>query len=918
MPFSASICHATEFQNLDLAFYYGSNPPITELKLFKNIVFEPKSGVDPKKFENGDRKAFAYASLGEAINVHQYAKPIEASWVIAKNDAWNSVVLDQTNPAWQKFFIDEVITPLWNTGYRGFFLDTLDSYRLATNDPNEIKKQQQGLINTIRTIKSKYPEAKLIVNRGFEILPEIKSSVDGVVVESLFNGWNNKKKEYFAVSEVERKKLLALLSEVKKMGLPITIVDYVSPKDRAKAESIAKQISNLGFNPWVTNGDLTEIYLVNVEIMPRKILLFYQGELNNSDERIGSYASKSIAMPLNYLGYVTILRNINEPLPSAISKDEFAGIIMAMDGILLGREQELHDWYLEQFNKKIPIVVLNNFGINLDSSNGPSFGLSVPAFIYPAHSLKIISQSPLLNYEISPIAGLQDFMPLTLSDFTPISLNKGTSLLRVSDEVGNQSDIAAITPWGGYFLTLNFLVPTTGGNYKWSINPFKFFKEALRLPDMPIPDTTTENGRRLMFAHIDGDGFANKGEWYKGPFVGEVIQKDILERYSIPTTVSIIQGEIASNGIHPNLTADLEKIAKQIFALPYVEIASHTYSHPYNWQDAAKYKGSKPNPYSIPIPNYRFDLNTEIVGSVNYINTTLAPPEKKCKVFLWSGEGDVPEKALELTYQLGLRNLNPGLIISKYNNSMSRVSSLGLNKGPYYQVFAPIGNDYEAESHTERFFYSLIDVIDAFKLTENPQRLKPIDIYYHFFTAGQIGGVKALQEVYEWALAQPVMNIYASDYVDKVTDFNSLLIAKQSDGWVVKTNDNLRELRMPTTAGYPDLINSVNVVGYNTYNNEHYIHLGPGGDAVIRLTTSQPQVPFLVEANARISRFVRNKNQIDFSLEGYLPPKFTLANMQNCTLWDEKEAITSAIQKDGQQSYDIKQGSKNDFTIKCK
>jgi len=134
----------------------------------------------------------------------------------------------------------------------------------------------------------------------------------------------------------------------------------------------------------------------------------------------------------------------------------------------------------------------------------------------------------------------------------------------------------------------------------------------------------------------------------------------------------------------------------------------------------------------------------------------------------------------------------------------------------------------------------------------------------------------------------------------------------------VKTNDNLRELRMPTTAGYPDLINSVNVVGYNTYNNEHYIHLGPGGDAVIRLTTSQPQVPFLVEANARISRFVRNKNQIDFSLEGYLPPKFTLANMQNCTLWDEKEAITSAIQKDGQQSYDIKQGSKNDFTIKCK
>lgn len=54
-----------------------------------------------------------------------------------------------------------------------------------------MKKQQEGIITTIRAIKSKYPSARLIVNRGFEVLPEIKSLVDQVVAESLFNGWDN-------------------------------------------------------------------------------------------------------------------------------------------------------------------------------------------------------------------------------------------------------------------------------------------------------------------------------------------------------------------------------------------------------------------------------------------------------------------------------------------------------------------------------------------------------------------------------------------------------------------------------------------------------------------------------------------------------------------------------------------------------
>ena len=640
----------------------------------------------------------------------------------------------------------------------------------------------------------------------------------------------------------------------------------------------------------------------------RKILLFYHGEVNNVDEKVGSYIAKSISMPLNYMGYVTETRNIQDPLPNDISPTEYAGVIVAIDGFLFGKEQVLYDWYLSVLKKHIPLIILNNFGFPLDNFDLTPFQLSRPSFAYDSHMIKPNFTSPIMGYEIAPRTQRDAFFPLTII--------KGQLLYQLIDELGTKADTAAIMPWGGYYISNSFLVPLIENNYRWAINPFIFFKTALRLPDMPIPDTTTENGNRLMFVHIDGDGFANHSNQLNGMFVGEVLQHEILERYKIPTTVSIIQGEIAANGLHPDFSSQLEAIAKSIFKLPYVEIASHTYSHPFNWNSALNYHGVKPNPYILPIPNYKFDLYTEVVGSVNYINQHLAPPNKFCKMFLWSGEGDIPQEALKLTYELNVGNINPGTIITKYNNSLTGVSALGIDEGPYFQVFAPIGNDDETISHTN-IFYSLIGIIDALKLTDQPQRLKPIDIYYHFYSMAQQGGVKALRLIYEWALSQDVMNIYASDYYKKVIDFNQLVIQNQHDGWLIKTKDELRELRILQTMGYPDLEKSMNVIGYSTYNDSRYIHLNAGGEAFIRLTPNAPTLPYLQNANTRIASFKRNKQRVEFKFQPIEKLKFTLANMQHCELWHGTQMILAKLQTYSTKSYEFTQGPTDELFVQC-
>lgn len=871
-------CHKAGAYTIDLALYYGEkNLPLHQLKLYKNVVIQPQQGFDPKKFDSPTHKAFVYTSIGEVESRHFYPQPIHKKWILGRNQSWQTLVLDQSNPEWQNYFLEHIITRLWDEGYRGFYLDTLDSYRLITNDPLEIKKQQEGIVAIIKSIKKKYPHAELILNRGFEIIPEVYPLVSRMTVESVFSGWDNKKKQYFIVSSEEREAVLHEMQAVQKLGIPITIIDYVAPNHEKQVLEIANKISQLGYSPWITNSDLTKMYLFNEHIIPRKILVFYRGALNNVDERLGSVAVRTLLIPLNNLGYITEVHNVNESLPKNISKKEYAGIVMSIDGILLGKEEKLFKWYLKQIDKKIPVVILNDFGFILENEKLKYFGLSLPMITHRSHSLKITYQSPLIGFESQPI--------LKTNAFNPIKLDAkvGESLLKVETDIGEQADIAAITSWGGYYMGASFLSKALSESYHWTINPFLFFKQALRLPEQPIPDTTTENGMRLMFTHVDGDGFANKGEWFNGPYVGEIMQKQIFERYNLPTTVSVIQGEIAANGIHSAISKELEARAKEIFLLPNVEIASHTFSHPYNWHKASLFKGKGYNPFTLPIPDYSFNVETEVVGSVNYINNTLAPPGKKCKVFLWSGEGDVSERALQLSYELGLRNINPGTIVTQSKSTQTNVSALGVNEGPYFQIFAPIGNDFEAQGYgEERFFYSLIKIIDALKITDKPHRVKPIDIYVHFFIMAQPGGVKALQAVYLWVLKQSIMPIYTSEYIDKVMDFSQLMIIKKDDGWLFETNDALRELRIPTSMGYPDLQNSKNVIGYNTYNDERYIHLGPGGEAFVRLTKEPSLLPYIEEANARVVQYVREKNAIHFTLEGYVPLKFKLANMKNC------------------------------------
>jgi TM1410 hypothetical-related protein. len=45
-------------------------------------------------------------------------------------------------------------------------------------------------------VKKTFPDKKIILNRGFEVVPQVKDYIDAVVAESLFHGLDTKTMKY--------------------------------------------------------------------------------------------------------------------------------------------------------------------------------------------------------------------------------------------------------------------------------------------------------------------------------------------------------------------------------------------------------------------------------------------------------------------------------------------------------------------------------------------------------------------------------------------------------------------------------------------------------------------------------------------------------------------------------------------------
>ena len=855
------------------AFYYGAAPPVKTLGLYDWVVIDA-GNAEGSNWQPLARESLVHCYLSVGESQGERAAQHRAL-IVGDNPGWQSKVMDVAHPGWRDALILEA-QQLAAAGCEGLFLDTLDSYQLAFEE-RDWPRAEQGLADIVLALHAAQPDLAIMLNRGFEIFDRVSAAVTSMTVEGLYQGWNADKAQHKTISEDERRWLLGELQAVEAAGKAIIVLDYLpATATAAEATSLARRIADHGFTPWVTDVSLMHLGTGFFTPLPREVALLYHP---GSSDFAGHDAHILLGAALDYAGYDVRPYNVSKGMPVLI-KGVHAGVVTWFDDTQSSRSQNADAWEdvltgalthnipLALFGAPPPLsaAVLDRLGVKRVAGSNQKRAALVEArtgygdFEAPAAAQEHVTV-PFRNTS----AANQPWVTMTLDDEAVVPVLTG--------------------PWGGYAQHPYLLQAGFGGQRRWLLNPFAFLATALHSQPAPIPDTTTETGRRILLSWVDGDGFPSRAELPGTPYSAEVLLEKVFKPIKLPHTVSVIEGEVAATGLYPHLSGELEPLARKIFALGNVELASHSFSHPFFWARRQNIDISKTlYGLGLPIPGYTTDTRREVAGSVRYINDTLAPEGKRTEVFLWTGDAVPGGGTVRLVEELGLVNLNGG------NTQVRNALPSSVNIYPQsrwtdggHQIYAPIMNENVYTNDWTGPFHGFRRVIETFKRTEDPRRLKPLGIYYHFYSGTKPGALNALLDVYGYAEEQPHNALYASEYARRVLGYHSARITRSLDGhWLVDQLGALRTVRLPEPLVPPDVLASENVAGWLESKDGIYVHL-TGTPATLVL--GERPAPALAWSNGQVERWAfEGDREATIHLRGHEPLKFAVRWGSTCTL----------------------------------
>ncbi|CAD5108738.1 hypothetical protein PSEWESI4_03030 [Pseudomonas carbonaria] len=861
-----------------VAFWYADQPPLAELAQFDWAVLEPghASAADVSYLKTQGSVPFAYLSVGEfdgdATDLASTGLSDGASSV--RNDAWSSQVMDLGSPVWRKHLLERA-TELRQQGYDGLFLDTLDSFQMQAEDQRDA--QRQALASLLAEMHRREPGLKLFFNRGFEVLPELPGVASAVAVESIHSGWDAASSRYREVPQEDREWLQPHLEKLRAQGTPIVAIDYLPPESRDQARALAARLKAEGFIPYVTTPALDSLGVGALEVQPRRLALVYDPregdlELNPGHIHLGGL--------LEYLGY-RIDYWPSDSLPQRPLKGLYAGVVIWMTSGPPEASDAFDAWLDARVDEQVPIAFLAGLPVDNDSLLQRLGMRTLSQPLRGTPTLESHDRTLVGSFEAPLTIRTRDLPALTVTD------PQRTTAALVLQGDGRRYVPVATGPWGGVALA-PYVLEEALDHRRWIIDPFAFVQRALGLPPLPSPDATTENGRRIATVHIDGDGFVSRAEVPGTPYAGQQVLEDFIKPYPFLTSVSVIEGEVGPKGMYPHLARELEPIARKIFADSKVEVASHTFSHPFFWQPdkASQREGFEAQyGYKMAIPGYdKVDLRREVVGTRDYINERLTTSDKPVKMIFWSGDALPDAATIKLAYDSGLPNVNGGnTALTKAFPSLTGLYPLIRPTSGGVHYYAPIINENVYTNLWTGPYYGFRGVLDTFELTDQPRRLRGLHLYYHFYSGTKQASIRTMHEIYRTMLKQQPLSLWMSDYVTRLEGLHQASLAKRADGaWQLRGLNGLRTLRLDPALGWPDLARSRGVAGVRDLPQGRYVHLSDP-NAVLALRATRDPRPALEEANLPLSGWsYRGENQVAFSFRGDMPLHFSVRASGTC------------------------------------
>ena len=244
--------------------YYTDKLPSSAFENYDLIVFDADIHPHLLPLKAQGKTILGYISLGEAESYRGYFNEIKKKKLLLKaNHHWKGhYIIDVRKQAWQEMVLDELIPPILAQGFDGIMIDTIDSVTyLEVISPKKYGGMQKASADLIKAIRARYPDIKIMLNRGFEILPQVASDIDMVMAESIYTTRDTKTKKPKFVQKDEYQNYLKMLNEAKAKSpkLKICSINYWLPNDKEGIKKIYSEQRAQGFIPYVSTDDLQNI-----------------------------------------------------------------------------------------------------------------------------------------------------------------------------------------------------------------------------------------------------------------------------------------------------------------------------------------------------------------------------------------------------------------------------------------------------------------------------------------------------------------------------------------------------------------------------------------------------------------------------------------------------------------------------------
>jgi hypothetical protein len=587
--------------------------------------------------------------------------------------------------------------------------------------------------------------------------------------------------------------------------------------------------------------------------IPRCVLALYSSEQVAQADLTNAHSFAE--MPLNYLGLYVRYWDLEKGLPPDRIMKNCRGIFVWSNDVTYQDTEAYARWLLKNVRNGKRLVVIGNPGIADPAREDIDQLLSLKKAVFQEIGISYRSNITTSGGKMEYTSIDQAFMQFErdLPDTPPAyqqlrAQKKATSHLSVNHREYGSADLVVTHPGGGFVSSGYAIYPfQTSDRVNWYLNPFQFFRRAFDTSNLPVPNLCLLNGNRILFSSIDGDGFLSLSRVDGTSSAGRIIYEEIQKRDSIPAAVSFIGVEMKP-GRQGTSKNDL-KLARKIAALPHVEGASHTWTHPIDWETGeGRYELGE---------DHVFSVQREIDKSISFLNDLIfSRVNDSVRIYLWSGDARPGPEAFRYLEKHGLPNMNGGLSRrDELYPSITNVTAFGRPVGRHLQTYAQAGSDYVYTSGWQKNHHAFRQVKRTWKNTDSERLLKPIHLYYHFYSGDRKAGLHSLQVLYEYLEEKKTTPIFPSRYARMVQDFYQAEIHQENGGYRLENWGEIRTMTFRNQHAFPDLTKSKGVIGFRHRGDHTHLYLDERDTYFVHLSETPPDQPYITGATGRILSF---------------------------------------------------------------